>query len=79
MERLTRPLACCLAAAALSGPVAGAVVGLATLASSGRLDGGQAFPVGAVAWQTASAGTVAIGLGAMLGVIASVGRRRRTS
>jgi len=68
-----------LAAAALSGPVAGAVVGLATLASSGRLDGGQAFPVGAVAWQTASAGTVAIGLGAMLGVIASVGRRRRTS
>jgi hypothetical protein len=65
-----------LGAAVFSGPVAGAVLGAATLAAGGRLDGGQAFPVGSVAWQTALAATVAIGLGAVLGVVASFGRRR---
>lgn len=66
-----------LGAGALSGPVAGLVLGAMTVAAAGRLDGGQAFPVGAVAWQTALAGTVAIGLGAMLGVLAAFGRRKR--
>jgi hypothetical protein len=66
-----------LGSAALAGPVAGVVLGLMTIAAGGRLDGGRAFPVGAVAWQTALAGTVAIGLGALLGVLATLGRKRR--
>jgi Family of unknown function (DUF6350) len=64
-------------AAALAGPIAGLLLGAMTLAASGRLDGGRAFPVGAVAWQTALAGSVAIGLGAMLGIVAALGRHRR--
>lgn len=65
-----------LGAAALSGPVGGIVVGAMTLIASGRLDGGHPFPVGAVAWQTALGATVAIGLGALLGVLAALGRKR---
>ncbi|HCT81408.1 MAG TPA: hypothetical protein DGG94_18840 [Micromonosporaceae bacterium] len=64
-----------LGSALLAGPVAGLAIGAMTLAASGRLDGGKPFPVGAVAWQTALAATVAVSLGAVLGVIAALGRK----
>lgn len=57
-----------IGSAVLAGPVAGLLIGAATFAASGRLDGGAPFPVGAVPWQTALGAAVAVALGACLGV-----------
>jgi hypothetical protein len=60
-----------LAAAAVGGPVAGAVVGLAALASGGSLGGGRLAEVGPVGWQVAAVATVVVAVGAVIGAAAT--------
>jgi hypothetical protein len=60
-----------LGSAVLAGPVAGLVVGAATFAAAGNLDGGAAFPLGAVPWQVALAATAAVALGSCVGIAAA--------
>jgi hypothetical protein len=60
-----------LAAAALGGPVAGVVLGLAALASGGSLGGGRLAEVGPVSWQVSAVATVVVAVGAMLGAAAT--------
>lgn len=56
-----------LTAAALGGPVAGLVLGLAAVASSGPLGGGRLAQLGPIGWQVAAATTAMVGVGALLG------------
>jgi hypothetical protein len=60
-----------LGAAALAGPVAGLVLGLACAVSSGPLGGGRLSQVGPVAWQVGLAGAGVVVVGALLGTIAT--------
>ncbi|HEX2771981.1 MAG TPA: DUF6350 family protein [Micromonosporaceae bacterium] len=61
-----------LAPAALAGPVAGLVLGLAALASAGSLGGGRLAQLGPTGWQVAVAATVLVGIGSVVG--AATGR-----
>jgi hypothetical protein len=58
------------AAAGLSGPVAGVLLGLVAAASGGALPtGGAAVRTGPVAWQVAAVAILVVGLGGLLGVL----------
>ncbi|MDG4828560.1 DUF6350 family protein [Solwaraspora sp. WMMD1047] len=56
-----------LGAAAVSGPVAGGVLGLAASASGGPLGGGRLAEIGPVGWQVAAVATAVLAVGAMVG------------
>ncbi|PZF92865.1 cell division protein PerM [Micromonospora deserti] len=60
-----------LGPAALAGPVAGLLLGVAAAASAGPLGGGRLAEVGPVAWQVAAVATAVIGAGALLGAAAT--------
>jgi hypothetical protein len=69
-----------LGAAALAGPVAGALLGLAGWASGGSLSSGRLAVTGPVGWQVAGIGAVVVALGALIATAATrvlmSGRRR---
>ena len=56
-----------LVAAAVSGPVAGIVLGLAAVLSGGPLGGGRLAEIGPVGWQVAAVATGVLAVGAMVG------------
>ncbi|BCB81496.1 DUF6350 family protein [Phytohabitans flavus] len=56
-----------LGAAAVSGPVAGLVLGAAALVSSGPLGGGRMAEIGPVAWQVVAMSAVVVAVGAVIG------------
>lgn len=62
-----RPL---LAAAALGGPVAGALLTLAAVASGGPLGGARMAQIGPVGWQVGLVATLVVMIGALLGAAA---------
>jgi hypothetical protein len=69
-----RPL---LGAAALTGPVAGVLVGVAALAAGGPLGGGRLAAVGPSAWQVALACTAGVTVAAVAGAAVHRGLWRR--
>jgi hypothetical protein len=69
-----RPL---LGAAALTGPVAGALVGVVALAAGGPLGGGRLAAVGPSAWQVALACAAGVTVTAVAGAAVHRGLRRR--
>ncbi|WP_434741659.1 cell division protein PerM [Micromonospora sp. SH-82] len=60
-----------LAPAAVAGPVAGLMVGIAAAASGGSLGAGRLSEIGPVAWQVAAVATAVVGAGALLGAAAT--------
>jgi hypothetical protein len=58
-------------AAAVGGPVAGVLLGLAALVSRGSVGGPLLVDMGPVAWQVAVAGTIVVTLGATVGAAAT--------
>jgi hypothetical protein len=68
-----------LAAAALTGPVAGLLLGFAALLAGGPLGGGRLAAVGPSGWQVALASTLGVGLAAVAGASVHRGLRRRVS
>ncbi|MDG4793903.1 DUF6350 family protein [Micromonospora sp. WMMD1082] len=70
-ERGPLPWRRLLAPAALAGPVAGVLLGVAAQASGGPLGGGRLAEVGPSGWQVALATTMVIGGGALLGAAAT--------
>jgi hypothetical protein len=66
-----------LGAAALSGPVAGVLVGVAALAAGGPLGSGQLAAVGPSAWRVALACAAGVALAAVAGAAVHRGLRRR--
>jgi len=58
-------------AAAVGGPVAGVLLGLAALVSRGSVGGPLLADMGPVAWQVAVAGTIVVTLGATVGAAAT--------
>ncbi|MGK5742754.1 cell division protein PerM [Micromonospora sp. URMC 103] len=60
-----------LGAAAIAGPVAGVLLGVAARASGGPLGGGRLAEMGPVAWQVAAVTTAVVGVGALLGAAAT--------
>jgi hypothetical protein len=60
-----------LGGAAIAGPVAGLLLGIAALASAGSLGAGRLAEVGPVAWQVAVISTVVVTLGTAVGVAAA--------
>ncbi|MBO0871342.1 MAG: hypothetical protein J2P15_22535, partial [Micromonosporaceae bacterium] len=69
-----------LGAAALAGPVAGALLGSAAWISGGSLGDGRLAQTGPVGWQVALVGSAVFTLGALVGSAAShalIGTRRR--
>lgn len=60
-----------LATAGASGPVAGVLLGLASLASGGPLGDGHLAEIGPVGWQVAAAATVLVAVGALIGAAAT--------
>ncbi|MFG1889949.1 DUF6350 family protein [Micromonospora sp. NPDC049051] len=60
-----------LGPAALAGPVAGLLLGVAAAASAGSLGGGRLAEVGPVAWQVAAVGAAVITVGAVIGAAAT--------
>jgi len=74
-----------LVPAALAGPVAGVLLGVAAALSGGPLGGGRLAEIGPVWWQVAGVATAVVAAGALLGAAAtriltreSTPRRRRT-
>jgi hypothetical protein len=59
-----------LVPAALAGPVAGVLLGLAAAASGGPLGGGRLADIGPAAWPVAGVATLVIAVGALLGAAA---------
>lgn len=59
-----------LTAAALGGPVAGALLTFAALVSGGSLGGGRMAQIGPVGWQVGLAATLVVLIGALLGAAA---------
>ncbi|MFC3501278.1 DUF6350 family protein [Micromonospora krabiensis] len=60
-----------LAPAAVAGPVAGVLLGIAAAASAGPLGGGRLAEMGPVAWQVGAVTTAVVGAGALLGAAAT--------
>jgi hypothetical protein len=60
-----------LAAAALTGPVAGCLLGLAATASTGALGGDRLLEIGPVGWQVAVASAGFVAVGAVIGAAAA--------
>jgi hypothetical protein len=60
-----------LGAAAVGGPVAGAMLGLAALFSGGPLGGGRLAEIGPVGWQVAAMATLVVAAGSMVGAAAT--------
>ncbi|MFR9780495.1 DUF6350 family protein [Micromonospora sp. MS34] len=60
-----------LVPAALAGPVAGVLLGVAAAASGGPLGGGRLAEIGPVPWQVAGVATLAVAVGAVLGAAAT--------
>ncbi|MFY1673199.1 DUF6350 family protein [Plantactinospora sp. WMMB334] len=60
-----------IGAAAVGGPVAGTVLGLAAFLSGGPLGGGRLAEVGPVYWQVAAGGTVVVLVGTLIGAVAT--------
>ncbi|WP_422773247.1 DUF6350 family protein [Plantactinospora sp. WMMC1484] len=60
-----------IGAAAVGGPVAGAVLGLAAFLSGGPLGGGRLAEVGPAYWQVAAGGTVVVLVGTLIGAVAT--------
>ncbi|MFE9653691.1 DUF6350 family protein [Micromonospora sp. NPDC006431] len=60
-----------LVPAALAGPVAGALLGLAAALSGGPLGGGRLGEIGPVWWQVAGVATLVVAAGALLGAAAT--------
>ncbi|MFE9688400.1 DUF6350 family protein [Micromonospora sp. NPDC005806] len=59
-----------LAPAALAGPVAGVLLGVAAAASGGPLGGGRLAEIGPAAWLVAGVATLVVAIGALLGAAA---------
>ncbi|MER7890430.1 DUF6350 family protein [Micromonospora sp. NPDC094482] len=70
-ERAPVGWAALLGPAAIAGPVAGVLLGVAAAASAGPLGGGRLAEVGPVAWQVAAVTTAVVGAGALLGAAAA--------
>ncbi|MEU4401627.1 cell division protein PerM [Micromonospora orduensis] len=70
-ERASRRWADLLVPAALAGPVAGVLLGVAAKVSAGPLGAGRLTQLGPVAWQVAVVATGVIGVGALLGAAAT--------
>ncbi|GAB3858308.1 hypothetical protein GCM10029963_57810 [Micromonospora andamanensis] len=70
-ERAPLPLRRLLVPAALAGPVAGLLLGVAAEASGGPLGAGRLAEVGPVGWQVAVAALLVTGGGALLGAAAT--------
>ncbi|MFJ8580160.1 DUF6350 family protein [Micromonospora sp. NPDC093277] len=84
-ERVTIGWPELLVPAALAGPVAGVLLGVAAAISGGPLGGGRLAEVGPVWWQVAGVATAVVGVGALLGAVATriltreaTPRRKRT-
>ncbi|MGW0436075.1 cell division protein PerM [Micromonospora sp. NPDC003197] len=60
-----------IAAAAIAGPVAGVLLGLAALVSGGPLGGGRLMEMGPVPWLVAAIATLVLAAGAMIGAAAA--------
>jgi hypothetical protein len=60
-----------LGSAAVGGPVAGVVLGLAALVSSGSLGGGRLAEIGPVGWQVSAVSTVVVAVGTVVGSAAT--------
>ncbi|WBB74546.1 DUF6350 family protein [Micromonospora sp. WMMD1128] len=67
-----------LVPAALAGPVAGVLLGLAAAASGGSLGGGRLAEIGPSPWPVAGVATLVIAVGAMLGAAATRSLTRPT-
>ncbi|TNH29955.1 hypothetical protein FHG89_10065 [Micromonospora orduensis] len=70
-ERPSRRWADLLVPAALAGPVAGVLLGVAAKVSAGPLGAGRLTQLGPVAWQVAAVATGVIAVGALLGAAAT--------
>ncbi|MEU8297605.1 DUF6350 family protein [Micromonospora sp. NPDC048909] len=70
-ERAPVGWAALLGPAAIAGPVAGVLLGVAAAASAGPLGGGRLAEVGPVAWQVAAVTTAVVAAGALLGAAAA--------
>ncbi|KAB1946851.1 hypothetical protein F8271_05835 [Micromonospora sp. ALFpr18c] len=70
-ERAPRRWADLLVPAALAGPVAGVLLGVAAEVSGGPLGAGRLAQLGPVAWQVAAVATGVIAVGALLGAAAT--------
>ncbi|HEY0697709.1 MAG TPA: DUF6350 family protein [Micromonospora sp.] len=60
-----------LSGAAVAGPVAGVLLGLAAAVSGGSLGGGRLAEIGPVSWQVAAMATLMVTVGALVGVAAA--------
>ncbi len=60
-----------VAAAAIGGPVAGLVLGVAALVSSGPLGGGRLAEIGPVYWQVAVVAALVVAVGTLIGATAT--------
>ncbi|MFF5053822.1 DUF6350 family protein [Micromonospora sp. NPDC000663] len=70
-ERTSRRWADLLVPAALAGPVAGVLLGVAAKVSAGPLGAGRLTQLGPVAWQVAAVATCVIAVGALIGAAAT--------
>lgn len=70
-DRAPLPWGPLLGAAALAGPVAGLLLGVAAAVSGGPLGGGRLAELGPVAWQVATVTTAVVAVGALLGAAAT--------
>lgn len=70
-ERAPQRWAEVLAPAALAGPVAGVLLGVAAAVSGGSLGAGRLAQVGPVGWQVGAVATAVIAVGALLGAAAT--------
>ncbi|MEU2611620.1 DUF6350 family protein [Micromonospora sp. NPDC007271] len=70
-ERATVGWAALLGPAALAGPVAGVLLGVAAAISGGPLGGGRLAEIGPVWWQVAGVATAVVAAGALLGAVAT--------
>ncbi|MDG4806150.1 DUF6350 family protein [Micromonospora sp. WMMD1120] len=70
-ERSPRRWAELLAPAALAGPVAGALLGVAAVVSGGPLGAGRLAQVGPVGWQVGAVAAAVIAVGALIGAAAT--------
>lgn len=67
-----------LVPAALAGPVAGVLLGVAAAASGGPLGGGRLAEIGPVPWQVAGVATLVVAVAALLGAAATRALARAT-
>ncbi|MCW3843033.1 DUF6350 family protein, partial [Micromonospora yasonensis] len=70
-ERATLGWSALLVPAALAGPVAGVLLGVAAAASGGPLGGGRLAEIGPLPWQVAGVASLVVAVGAVIGAAAT--------